>query len=344
MSKENIPRTPGEEPGYLPPGNTYDAGHSINRQPDMLDLSALNEESRRFVEKLIIDREKLKYFLEGAGAGTWEWHIQTGIEKIDEKCAAFAGYTLEEIEEYFGGSMDAITDPESLRLSDTLLQRCIDGETDQYTGILKIRHKNGSRIWTEDKGKVLERDDEGRPLTMYGTSIDVTEREEMKAELKRKALHDSLTGLYSNYYLEEQIDVLQNSRQFPVSVIYIDVDRLKDTNDNFGHDEGDRMLKRLAEVLKTVFRRTEDCVVRKGGDEFVILLPEANEESANDITKKIRTTLDEHNHKFQNMPLSVSAGYSTAKSGESIRRAITKADKGMLKIKDMKKRLPAYEL
>ncbi|RQD70903.1 MAG: diguanylate cyclase, partial [Halanaerobium sp. MSAO_Bac5] len=97
--------------------------------------------------------------------------------------------------------------------------------------------------------------------------------------------HDALTGLHNRHYLEGVIKSIEE--RFPVSVMMIDLNGLKLINDTYGHSAGDEMLKQAANIL-TNSCREKDIVARWGGDEFVIILPEADADTALSIKKKIK--------------------------------------------------------
>src|SRR5690606_6597575 len=87
---------------------------------------------------------------------------------------------------------------------------------------------------------------------------------------------DSLTNLYTREFFNEELARLNTQRQLPLSVIVGDVNSLKLVNDAFGHDMGDKVLKKVAEIMKNTFRK-EDIISRMGGDEFAVLLPKTSE-------------------------------------------------------------------
>ncbi|HOR86613.1 MAG TPA: diguanylate cyclase [Bacillota bacterium] len=106
-------------------------------------------------------------------------------------------------------------------------------------------------------------------------------------EKREYGYKDKLTGLYNRDFFEEELSRLNTKRQLPISVIMGDLSGLKLINDAFGHDMGDKALKRVAEIIKRAFRK-EDIVSRVGGDEFVVLLPRTSEETAVSIVKRIK--------------------------------------------------------
>ena len=107
------------------------------------------------------------------------------------------------------------------------------------------------------------------------------------------SLHDSLTGLLNRRALVGTL-ALENRRMHrhhhPLTLAYIDLDDFKQVNDRFGHDTGDKLLRILAEAMKTTIRST-DFVARLGGDEFVVLLSETDAEAAKSVITKLHEKL-----------------------------------------------------
>ena len=157
---------------------------------------------------------------------------------------------------------------------------------------------------------------------------DITARKKAEDYLKYLGTHDVLTGLYNRAYFEEELARLGRGRQFPVSLIVADLDGLKTVNDSRGHPEGDRLLRRAAEVLQASVR-AEDIVTRIGGDEFALLLPSANAAAAEQAIARI-ASLIELNNKYYSMPtLSLSLGAATGEQGSSLAEVLRRADDRM---------------
>ena len=98
--------------------------------------------------------------------------------------------------------------------------------------------------------------------------------------------YDSLTGLYNRSYFEEQLEELSVA-EHPVSFIFCDINGLKLVNDVFGHEQGDQLICQTAKLLHNN-SRIDDLAVRWGGDEFVLLLPQTDYESARQVMQRIR--------------------------------------------------------
>ena len=140
-------------------------------------------------ETLLIERRRLAAVLEGTNVGSWEWNVQSGQIVINERWAEIVGYTLDELSPISFETWSKLTHPEDLKLSNDLLQKHFDGETEYYFCELRMRHKSGGWIWVLDKGKVAEWTDDGKPLLMSGTHQDITENKKADEDL-RKALKE----------------------------------------------------------------------------------------------------------------------------------------------------------
>jgi len=144
---------------------------------------------------------------------------------------------------------------------------------------------------------------------------------------------DTLTGLFNRRYFEEEIHRLTNPRFAPISVIIVDMDGLKQTNDSFGHQVGDELIQAAAQVIKKPFRET-DMVARIGGDEFAVLLPQTPYELAQERREEILREVEGYNLSSDGPKLSLSVGVATsARDGLSLAETIKKADDDMYRFK-----------
>ena len=163
----------------------------------------------------------------------------------------------------------------------------------------------------------------------------------LEEELRAQAIRDSLTGLFNRRYFDQSIkkEVDRAKRyKHPLGILMIDINRFKEINDRFSHMAGDKVLAETARLLKKTVRDI-DMVVRYGGDEFLIVFPETNEEPSEVIISRIRKNLDAWNRKqdIMDFPLTLALGASYLKPGtdDAIETVIKKAD---LKMYEDKKR------
>ncbi len=170
---------------------------------------------------------------------------------------------------------------------------------------------------------------------------DITDRKLTEEKLTYLSTHDSLTGLFSRSFFETELNRLQDSRQYPISILMVDVDNLKITNDTEGHAAGDLLIRRTSQVLRLTFR-PEDVVARIGGDEFAVIIPTADRFSAAKLTQRLRTMLEIENKNNPNLKaVSLSIGISTAETGDLLTDVLKTADYLMYQDKENKKKAKA---
>ncbi|TCL76921.1 PAS domain S-box-containing protein/diguanylate cyclase (GGDEF)-like protein [Hydrogenispora ethanolica] len=127
---------------------------------------------------------------------------------------------------------------------------------------------------------------DGRAL-LLSSARDISERRRIEQALRELLFIDPITGLYNRTYLEEMLPALDRPAELPLGVILGDVNGLKLANDAFGHQAGDELLRRIAAILKACCRE-RDVIVRWGGDEFLLLLPQTGLEGLAQVCRAIR--------------------------------------------------------
>ena len=156
---------------------------------------------------------------------------------------------------------------------------------------------------------------------------DITARKKAEAYVEFLGKHDVLTKLYNRAFYEDELARLGRKGPWPVSVIALDLNGLKQVNDLNGHGDGDALLRRTGEVLKKAVGE-QACIARVGGDEFMVLLPGADERSAHLIIEQI-TQVPELNNQFYGAALSLSLGTATCAQGERLSDTVKAADAQM---------------
>ncbi|MFZ2297239.1 MAG: histidine kinase [Burkholderiales bacterium RIFCSPLOWO2_12_FULL_64_99] len=161
---------------------------------------------------------------------------------------------------------------------------------------------------------------------------DISARKKAEAYLEYLGQHDALTGLRNRAFFSDELNRLERRGPWPISVIVIDVNNLKLTNDENGHAGGDAQLRRLGEVLRKAVERPATAS-RIGGDEFALLLPATDARGAEHLIDQLHELIAVNNQFHGGIPLSVSIGRATSQDGERLEQLVHRADQEMYNAK-----------
>ena len=160
------------------------------------------------------------------------------------------------------------------------------------------------------------------------------ERVRMMEKLQRLAVTDGLTKLYNSrsFYsqLETEVDRF-NRYKHPLALLLLDLDHFKEYNDSYGHLEGDKVLVRFSQIIKSCLR-TNDSAYRYGGEEFTVILPETAGAEARTVAQRIRSALELERFSPENGPdvqITISIGVTEYHTKEELSTFIQRADKAM---------------
>jgi len=176
---------------------------------------------------------------------------------------------------------------------------------------LHLKKKNGEIITGLFSAEVIIVNSEKCVLTSVG---DITARKRMEEEIREMSLRDPLTELYNRrgfYAIAEQEIKTANRARNKMQLIFIDCDGLKWINDNLGHDEGDRVIKTTAEILRRSFRES-DVIARVGGDEFVVLSSYATDIDQEVFSGRLQHHIDEYNESASSRRYRLAMSWGTA--------------------------------
>ena len=157
---------------------------------------------------------------------------------------------------------------------------------------------------------------------------DITARKKAESYLEYLGKHDVLTKLHNRAFYMDELNRLERKPLRPVSAIIMDLNGLKEANDQLGHDAGDALLRRFGEVLNSVVSRPNHAA-RIGGDEFAILMPGADRKAVHSMVETITELLHINNQFYSNAPISVSIGCATSMEGETMEEMVKRADRAM---------------
>ena len=164
------------------------------------------------------------------------------------------------------------------------------------------------------------------------------ERIRMMEKLQKLAVTDGLTKLYNSrsFYsqLETEVDRF-NRYKHPLALLLLDLDHFKDYNDSYGHLEGDKILVRFSQIIKSCLR-ANDTAYRYGGEEFTVILPETGGEEAGTVAQRIRAALEAERFSPVNgkaVKITISIGVTEYQFKEELSSFIQRADKAMYRSK-----------
>lgn len=214
---------------------------------------------------------------------------------ISPSVTILTGYTPQDFYAGFGLCLKC-TDPENYPLLGTLLR----GETSPLDQVaMRCIRKDGTIRWIEQRSAPIF-DAAGRLVALEGIIRDITERKQLEDQLRQQAATDELTGLWNRrHFMQAGRRELERARRYdhPLSLLMIDADHFKRINDLHGHAVGDETLRQLARMIREAVREV-DIPGRLGGEEFAILLPNTDLDSAGAFAERLRRTIE------QNAPVS----------------------------------------
>jgi diguanylate cyclase (GGDEF)-like protein/PAS domain S-box-containing protein len=232
-------------------------------------------------------------------------------------------------------TLRALTHPEDVDLDADSRRELLEGRIPSYQVEKRYRHAWGHHVW----GLLtvsLVRDDQGQPLYVVSQIQDISERKELAQRLEYLIDHDFLTGLANRRRFEQEVsrEVERVARYgTPGAVLVIDLDNFKEVNDTFGHMAGDDLLKGVAGAVKHRIRQT-DLLARIGGDEFGVLLPQADADQAQIAADGIVKALGRHVAVLGDQSIRVTASVGLAMfDGLSAAELLAGADLAMYEAK-----------
>ena len=201
--------------------------------------------------------------------------------QVNDALCRISGHTREQLK---ATSFGAITHLEDVDADADSRRELLAGHIPSYQVEKRFRHAWGHHFWVL-MTVALVRGEAGEPLHLIAQFQDISERREMAARLEHLVDHDFLTGLFNRRRFERELDqeMERVSRYGGTgALLLIDLDNFKDVNDAFGHKAGDDLLKGVAGALRHRMRQT-DVLARIGGDEFAVLLPQADADQAQTV-------------------------------------------------------------
>jgi diguanylate cyclase (GGDEF)-like protein/PAS domain S-box-containing protein len=248
------------------------------------------------LRNLRLSELKMTLAIESSDAGYFEHNADFTQGNISNRWASILGFHKDEllpVVDMFHWWQENIHPDDRPRVLKAY-HDMMKGNLDQFKVEFQIHDKRGCQRWLQLSSKVVDRDRNGRALSIVGIQLDVTEQKKTQEKLSFLATHDDLTGLPNRTLFMDRLRLaLARSARSnkKLAVLFLDLDKFKDVNDTLGHSIGDELIKKVAEQLCLCLRKS-DTISRMGGDEFMLLLPEINQDQdVENVARKIINTI-----------------------------------------------------
>ena len=295
------------------------------------------ENLEMLTQELLKEKEqetKLEYSWTG-NLGHWFWNIKTNEVTFNPLKVTTLGYDKSEIPENI--TYQFFTDklhPEDYPLTMEAMRDHLYGKAEVYEVEYRILTKDNQYKWYYDRGKITQYDEAGKPLFLAGIVFDITEKKETQLKLMKlntflteMANIDGLTKINNHRSLIEYLKAgisESNRNKSPLSIALFDIDDFKKVNDSKGHVYGDKVLAAVAETVKKSIRGT-DVAGRYGGEEFMVILNDADLDSAFNTAERIREAVEKYLFS-EGISITLSGGVKQYE-GEEMNEFIHEADK-----------------
>ncbi len=229
-------------------------------------------------------QQLLTLAVDGAGLGTWQWHIPSDAMECNDRLLEIMGYQRGQLP-MTAQDWNATIHPEDLGPWLAAVTAQIRDPTLALRMSMRIRHSSGRWVWIMFVGAVVDRSSRGHALRMAGVAMDVQAQKALEQELRAAARTDGLTQLPNRSVALQSIELAMRRRKaqpgYQFAVLFMDFDRFKQVNDTLGHSAGDELLRQIANRLQVSLRPGDSLMhssdfshlaARIGGDEFVVLL------------------------------------------------------------------------
>ena len=240
---------------------------------------------------------------------------------IDANPAFLEMFGVESLDELRGFRTSDFVRPEVRAREMALLER--DGSVRDVE--FQVTRRDGE-VRTVVDSAFLSIDPKTGDKYCHGILVDITQRKELQTQLLELSIRDPLTGCYNRRYLNTVSRQCEAQPKGEWGCIYLDIDHFKQYNDTNGHAEGDSVLVKMARFLMRHVR-AEEAVVRVGGDEFLVVLCDSDQDQTDHVAARLRTAA------ATSAPVPFSMGWAARKSGESFEVTMVRADQKLLEVR-----------
>lgn len=273
--------------------------------------------------------------------GSWDWDGVTGKTHFSDSYKQMLGYEPDDpaFPPTFELWAKELVHPDD-RANTADKQRLVLASPehgDNFECCVRLKHKDGHYIWTLGRGMVLGRDEKGRALRLSGTNTDI-EYVRYNTDITRTvSWTDKLTGLQNRKYFDANRDNYLTDNRDSLCCLFADVTGLKMLNDCLGHDEGDKLLRLAAQALRGAYNLPCD-IIRYGGDEFLMMLPNCHKVQLEMLSFSVEGMCHGLSSEADNMPILIGCGVaSLSEANGDLNKMIALADQRAQEVKNAKR-------
>lgn len=307
-------------------------------------LIVMIDELKMFNNELLSEKEQEVGldFAWSDNLGHWYFNIKTGNIIFNPLKVIALGYSMDELPEkvnyrFFTDKLH----PDDYQGTMDAMKLNMEGKAAVYECEYRIQAKDGTWKWFYDRGKVTQRAANGKPEFAAGIVFDITEKKErallLETEnrlLEEESMTDALTKIKNRRAIMEELESRSSESlhdHSPLSIAMFDIDKFKVVNDTKGHVFGDQVIKVIANIIAENIR-VLDSAGRYGGEEFLVVFPNTDKESAHFVCEKIRSRIEAFQF-ADGLKVTISGGVVDYQ-GEDITAFIDRSDKKLYEAKN----------
>jgi diguanylate cyclase len=249
------------------------------------DLESANKQLNKHIQEIALDADTYRTIIDQSKDVIVIFEVKNGYPSnflfVNQMACEVLGYSYQEL---LALTPQDITPQDRLEELPSIMDKVFNEGHARFDGLYTA--KNGQQLPYEFNFGLTKL---GGKEIIISIDRDITERKELEEKLTEMAYYDKLTGLANRKMLEvlftKSLKRVYRA-QHNLAVLFIDLDGFKNINDTMGHDAGDQLLKEIAERLTNIVR-DDDIVSRLGGDEFIIVIEDVNEENLSIVAERI---------------------------------------------------------